>query len=108
MEKTDKCGTEGTSVNPVLFINHSVEWGQSEEPVFLRVITEIIIFFLFLETVRVEGWFGLDYVPPCCSDSSINVLLGNTISTGLALVQDIINYIWQYLFRSEIFTTSTR
>ena len=108
MEKTDKCGTEGTSVNPVLFINHSVEWGQSEEPVFLRVINEIIIFFLFLETVRVKGWFGLDYVPPCCSDSSINVLLGNIISTGLALVQDIINYIWQYLFRSEIFTTSTR
>ena len=52
----------------------------------------------------VEGWFGLDYVPPCCEDSSINVLLGNIVSGGLALAQDIINYIWQYLFQSEIFT----
>ena len=63
---------------------------------------------IFEETVRLEGWFGLHYVPPCCSDSSLNVLLGNIISGGLALAQNIINFIWQYLFQSEIFTTTTR
>ena len=63
---------------------------------------------LFKETVRVEGWFGLVYVPPCCEESSLNVLLGNIVSAALALAQDITNYIWQYFFESEIFPSSTR
>ena len=56
---------------------------------------------LLSESVRRPGWFGQNYVAPCCEDSPVNVLLGNIVSGAVAVIQDIINSIWQLLFQRK-------
>ena len=55
--------------------------------------------FLFLDGMRREVWFGLSYVPPCCENSPVNLVIGNIISAAVAFIQDTINNLWQYLFQ---------
>ena len=49
--------------------------------------------------MRREGWFGLSYVPPCCENSPVNLVIGNIISAAVAFIQDTINNLWQFLFQ---------